>query len=175
VDKVTIATSAGEDHTWLVTAQMTKAGASNLQVPADSRPQLRGVVDADADGRAEVWLHTHSGASTEFLTPLRLVDDEILAVRQGSTTVELGVGGTVTHGNGFACKDTVRSKAGRELIVYAGSATDSRHWSGEKTTYDWSGDTLVRLSSTHESFAYTGLDDPRVAPYYSVDCGTLTA
>jgi hypothetical protein len=153
---------------------MTRAGVSKTQLGAETRPQLRGIVDADADGFAEVWLRTHSGASTEFLTPLRLDRGEIVAVHRGSSTVELGAGGSVTHGNGFACKDTVASNAGRELIVYAGSSTDGSHWSGDKTTYDWSRDTLVRLNSKHESFAYTSLDDPRVSPYYAVDCGSLS-
>jgi hypothetical protein len=174
VDSVTVAATTGEDGTWLVTAHMTSVGESNTQLGADTRPQLRGIVDADGDGRAEVWLRTHSGASTEFLTPLRLYKGEIVAVHRGSSTVELGVGGSVTHGNGFACKDTVKSKSGRELIVYEGSTSDTTHWSGDKTTYDWSGATLVRLSSKHESFSYSSIDDPRVAPYYSVDCGSLS-
>jgi hypothetical protein len=168
-------TATSAPTSWRVTATLSSGRSTSVTVEADGKPDVRGIVDADADGRAEVWVRTHSGASTEFVTPLRLVSGVLTVVRRGSSPAELGSGGSVTHGNGFACADTVKSNPGRELIVYEGSTTDTKHWSGDKTTYDWSGATLVRLSSKHESFTYSSIDDPRVAPYYSVDCGSLSA
>jgi hypothetical protein len=168
-------TAISAPTTWRVTARLTGGGSTSASVEADGKPEVRGIVDADADGRGEIWVRTHTGASTEFVTPLRLVNGKLAVVRRGSSPAELGSGGSVTHGNGFTCADTVKSNPGRELIVYEGSTSDTTHWSGDKTTYDWSGATLVRLSSNHESFTYSSIDDPRVAPYYSVDCGSLNA
>jgi hypothetical protein len=154
---------------------LTRLGARSTQLQADAKPVLVGIVDADADGRAEVFLRTHQGASTEFMTPLRLVDSVLTVVRRGPAPAELGAGGSVTHGDGFACRETVTSSPGRELVVYQGSSDDGagKTWDGTITTYRWSGATLVRLTSKHEYFADAKTDDPRVAPYYSVDCGSL--
>ena len=109
------------------------------------------------------------------MTPLRLVNDTLMVVRRGPGPAELGTGGSVTHGDGFACKDTVKSNPGRELLIYQGASNDgaAKTWEGDITTYRWSGATLVRLTSKHEYFSNAKTDDPRVAAYYSADCGSL--
>jgi hypothetical protein len=175
VDTVTI-TNAGDPTTWRVTARLTRSGTTSTSLQADAEPLLKGIVDADGDGHAEVFLRTHAGASTEFMTPLRLVGTTLMVVRRGPGPAQLGAGGSVTHGDGFTCTDAVRSRAGRELLVYQGESTDAagKTWDGTVTTYGWSGATLVRLTSKHEHFSDARTDDPRVAPYYSVDCGSLT-
>jgi len=174
VDHVTIGpqTSSG---VWQVTATLTTVGVRIGQVHDDSdQPFLVGIVDANHDGYAEIWIHSGAGASTDFLTPLRLIRGVLREVSKDGSPAQLGVGGTVTHGDGFACQDVNPQSDGAELLVYQATSIDGHTWQGDRYVYRWSaGGKLRQLSHTSKALRVSSPDDPKLRPYYSIDCGSL--
>jgi hypothetical protein len=177
-DSVHVAATDNGDGTWTLVARLSALGRRSVDVPADTPtpPHVAGIVDADGDGYAEIWVQTGAGASTSFLTPVRLVGDRLRVVELNGSPAQLGEGGSVTHGDGFACTDADHGEPGRELVVYSGDLSPSgTDWDGSVTTYRWAGARLVTLSTHDESFpAGDPGSDPRVAKYYAVTCGSLT-
>jgi hypothetical protein len=126
---------------------------------------MAGSVDVDRDGHAEVFVRVSQGASTSSLrmfayngTALRPIDTE-------GQPLLLVIGGSVTHGDGFACTD-----AGR-LVVRSAESNDGTAFTVTTTTYRLSGGAAVRVS--HASTKATGMEDPRVRAAYQVECGSV--
>lgn len=176
-DLVSVAPVAASQGVWTVTLRLTALGTRRGQVHAEGeRPRVAGVVDADGDGYGEVFLAVDQGASTSFWAVLRLVNGVVREVTSEGQPLHLGVGGTVTHGDGFACRDDIPANRGRELVVYSGDSFDGSTWEGTVTDYAWVGGTVRQLRSRDESFPFDASgSDPRLAPYYDADCGSLNA
>jgi hypothetical protein len=174
-DQVTVSAAPVSEGIWGVTLKLSALGTRRGQLHAEAdRPTLVGVVDADGDGFGEVFLTVAQGASTSFWGALRLVDGVVREVTLGGQPMHLGIGGSVTHGDGFACRDDVKANRGRELVVYSGDTYDGVTWEGTVTTYAWSGGAVVSLRERSESFPMGAAgDDPRLRPYYDADCGGL--
>ncbi|MDP3711873.1 MAG: hypothetical protein Q8R60_05235 [Mycobacteriales bacterium] len=149
----------------LLTVVLTSGRTVTAPVTADTEPPVQGVVDVDGDGRAEVFLETTRGASTVFYTPFRFDGTTLGALQLGGEPALLGVGGTVTHGEGFAC-------AKGTLLVTSSTSDDGETFDVTSTTYAVSG---FGLRQSGRAVA-RGLaqDDPRVAASYQVDCGSVT-
>lgn len=148
-----------------LTVVLSGGGTVTSPVAADGTPRVVGVVDVDRDGRAEVFLQTAAGASTVFYTPFRYDGQTLRVVVLDGQPVRLGVGGSVTHGDGFAC-----TTAGR-LVVRQASTADGATYRVDSVTYGFDGAQLVPLARTTETASSP--DDPRVHAAYSVDCGPL--
>lgn len=176
-DQVTIATAPNADGIWGVTIKLSALGTRRGQVHAESeRPRLVGVVDADGDGFGEVFLAIGQGASTAFWGVLRFVDGVVREVTLSGQPLQLAIGGSVNHGDGFACREEVKANRGRELVVYSGDTFDGVTWEGTVKTYTWSRGTVVGLRERTETFPVGAAgDDPRLRPYYDADCGSLAA
>lgn len=176
-DRVSVAPVPVADGIWSVTLKLSALGTRSGQVHADTeQPRLVGIVDADGDGFGEVFLTVAQGASTSFWGVLRLVDGVVRETTMSGQPLHLAIGGSVTHGDGFACAEEVKASRGRELLVYTGDTFDGTTWDGTVTTYAWVGGAVREIRQRTERFP-TGAsgDDPRMRPYYDADCGSLSA
>jgi hypothetical protein len=176
-DRVTVAGPGAPAGTWRLVAHLSTLGRETVDVPADTpaAPTIAGIVDADGDGFAEIWVNSAAGASTSFVTPIRLVNDHLRVVELDGAPATLGENGSVTHGDGFACTDYAPSVPGRELVVYSGgNEPGTTTWDGTIRAFRWSGARLVEISHRTERFhAGDAGSDPRLAKYYAVTCGSL--
>jgi hypothetical protein len=143
----------------------TASGTLTAEVVADVEPPVQGVVDVDRDGRAEVFLETTRGASTVFYTPFRYDGSTLAALRVDGEPARLGVGGSVSHGDGFACR-------GGRVVVSTSTSDDGASFDVVTTTYAVRGHELVQVSRS--AAQGVGQSDPRVAASYQVDCGSVT-
>jgi hypothetical protein len=157
---------------WDLLVTLARGGTVTGTVNAEPqvRPALLGVVDADRDGDGEVFVRVGGGASTTAYTPYTLVEDGMAEVRTGDgAALRLLVGGSVTHGNGFACAD-LDPAPGRELAVLSVVSDEGTTFRGTRVTYRWRDDRVVELKRT----AYRGeQDDPAVRASYEIDCDSL--
>jgi hypothetical protein len=125
---------------------------------------LLGTADVDRDGRAEVFLQTAEGSSTEFATPYRYDGSKLAELQLDGGPARLGIGGSVTHGDGFRCLPTGL------LEVRQAESPDGRTFSVRADRYAIVGTQLVlRSSSTGKG----GQGSPSVESAYSADCGTV--
>lgn len=177
VDRISVAPTPAGAGVWAVTLRLSALGTRRGQVHADTeQPRVAGVVDADGDGFGEVFLTVDQGASTAFWGVLRVVEGVVREVTSDGQPLHLAVGGSVTHGDGFVCREDVRTSRGRELIVYSGDSFDGTTWEGTITSYAWEGGGVRVVRQRNESFPSDGSgDDPRLRPYYEADCGNLSA
>ena len=114
-------------------------------------PDVRGLADANGDGRDELFLEVDSGASTEQVGIFALVGSTLTPVRivgghAGDPVARLPVLGSAGHNAGIAC--TVGPK-GEHQLVSVGWATPAGAtpvpW--VQTTYLWRGLTLIPAST----------------------------
>ncbi|MDX6217011.1 MAG: hypothetical protein QOG99_2595 [Frankiales bacterium] len=131
----------------------------------DPRPAaLLGTADIDRDGRAEVFLQTAQGASTQFATPYRFDGTSLKELQLDGGPARLGIGGSVTHGDGFRCLPTGL------LEVRQADSTDGTTFTVHASDYRISGTQLVLVSSrTGKGKQGT----PSVESAYTADCGTV--
>ena len=130
----------------------------------DGPPTVAGVVDVDEDGYAEVFVHTAQGSSTTFWTMYRVVGGELREVLLDGGHVRFGVGGSVTHGAGVACRD------GR-WIVSRVESDDGVTFTGYERTYRLVDATLELVGERR--IRGTGQDDPATEAAYRADCRSL--
>jgi hypothetical protein len=129
------------------------------------KPVVSGLHDLDHDGRNEVWIETARGASTSFVQAYRYDGKVLRELTYAGGHIRFGIGGSVTHGDGFQCTD-----AGR-LIVSTAESDDGTSYRVHNVTYRVSGATLVRVLET--SATASSMDDPQVRAAYQVDCGSV--
>lgn len=151
----------------LLTVTLSGGGTLSSPVSADAPPAVAGVTDVDRDGRAEVFVRTAQGASTTFLTPYRYDGRSLRPLTLDGEVARLGVGGSVTHGDGFACT------RGGQLVVSQAQSDDGERYTVETTTYRVSGASLLRTARTTASGR--PVTDPRVGAAYTGACGSLAA
>jgi hypothetical protein len=131
----------------------------------DPRPtQLLGTADIDRDGRAEVFLQTAEGASTQFATPYRFDGTSLRELQLDGAPARLGIGGSVTHGDGFRCLPT------GQLEVRQAQSSDGSSFAVQARRYAVVGDQLV-LRASSSTRAKQG--DAAVQSAYTADCGTV--
>jgi hypothetical protein len=124
--------------------------------PAGEAPRLLGVVDADRDGRSEVFVQAGSGASTEFVAVLRYVDGRLRLVTLGGRQAMLGSGASVRHADSWACRPLATP-----VLLWSGDSSDGHSFTGTLRAYRFQGATLVlvqssRLTATADRPAPTG-------------------
>ncbi|MCW2672954.1 MAG: hypothetical protein JWP14_1543 [Frankiales bacterium] len=127
-------------------------------------PALLGTADIDRDGRAEVFLQTAQGASTEFATPYRFDGTSLKELQLDGGPARLGIGGSVTHGDGFRCLPN------GQLEVRQAESSDGTTFTVQATDFRISGVQLV-LVSTRSGKGKQGT--PSVESAYTADCGTV--
>lgn len=150
-----------------VTVALTTGGTVSAPI-VDSdvpKPGVSGLADLDRDGRNEVWLETARGASTSFVQAYRYDGTALRELTFDGGHIRFGIGGSATHGDGFACTDDGR------LVVTTAESDDGTTFLIRTRTYRVSGSTLERLVET--TATATSMEDPRVRAAYQVDCGSV--
>ena len=165
----------GLNTKFLLVVQMTRLGiqkipftaAPSIKMPP-AGPRVVGSVDADSDGRAEIFVIVDSGASTQTWTIFKLVIGRITHVTMSGGPVQLPVGGSVTVNSGFSCEGPHA-----DLVAYSyGAKSNPKSWAVERDTYRWAGSRLVVLSKRQQTIR-TSSTSPRLAKYAGVRCGDL--
>jgi hypothetical protein len=125
---------------------------------------LLGTADVDRDGRAEIFLQTAEGASTEFATPYRFDGTSLKELQLDGGPARLGIGGSVTHGDGFRCLPSGL------LEIRQAESTDGNTFTVRADRYAIVGVQLVLRSSSTGKGAQ---GSPSVESAYNADCGTV--
>lgn len=123
---------------------------------------LLGSYDVDRDGHAEVFLETAHGASTTFATPYRYDGSALHELQLDGGPARLGIGGSVTHGDGFRCLPSGR------LEVRSADSQDGERFTVHIDTYRLTTTQLVLVSS---STVQAKQGDPAVEQSYVAGCG----
>ena len=149
----------------LLTVELTSGGTVTAPVHADSprSAPVLGYADVDRDGRSEVFLETAEGASTQFVTPYRYDGKGLSELQLDDGPVRLGIGGSVTHGDGFRC-------TGGQLQVISSDSQDGTAYTVHIDTYKVVKAALVLVSSKTQQ-AKDG--DAIVEASYQPDCGSV--
>jgi len=149
----------------LLTVELSGGGTVTAPVHADSprSAPVLGYADVDLDGRSEVFLETAEGASTQFVTPYRYDGKALHELQLDEGPARLGIGGSVTHGDGFRC-------TGGKLVILSSDSTDGTTYTVHVDTYSV-GKTALTLVSSKTQTAKQG--DPIVEASYQPDCGNV--
>lgn len=119
-------------------------GSQDVPFSADlyPSPTLLGVVDADWDGHAEVFVRAFSGASTEFASLFRYTEGQLRLVTINGSQAGLGYGGSVTHHDFWTCRPPRTP-----IVTWTATSEDGRTLHGTETRYEFRGAELVATSS----------------------------
>jgi hypothetical protein len=159
-DTVTVTSTA-------VNVALSGGGSVSALLVDTDVPQVAvsGLYDVDGDGRAEVFVETARGASTSFVQFYRYDGKELAEVTYDGGHVRLGIGGSVTHGEGFSCPGD------GTLVERRAETLNGTAYTIRTRTFRLTGHALTLLDET--SATATSLDDPRVGAAYQVDCGSV--
>ena len=127
------------------TVQVRYATGSTDTVSVDTigpEGRLRGLADADADGRSEVFVHVGAGAYTEQISVLRYVDGRLRPVTLDGRQVELVSGASLRHSSAWACRPPAAP-----ILQWFGDSDDGPTYRGTLVSYRFSGAALVRVAS----------------------------
>lgn len=151
----------------LLTVRLSSGRTVTAPVHTDSprAPRVLGSHDVDRDGYAEVFVLTASGASTQFATPYRFDGTRLHELLLGAGPAQLGIGGSVTHGDGFRCT------AAGLLEARSAESQDGTTYTVTTTTYRL---TTSRLDQVRRSTATARQGDAAVEAAYTVDCGSVS-
>jgi hypothetical protein len=129
------------------------------------KPVVSGLQDLDRDGHAEVWVETARGASTSFVQAYRYDGTRLSELTFAGGHIRFGIGGSVTHGDGFSCTPE------GHLVVSTAESDDGTSYRIRTRSFRVSGASLVLLSD--RTATAPSMDDPRVRAAYQVDCGSV--
>jgi hypothetical protein len=136
-------------------------------VDAQVPPKISGLTDLDGDGRAEVFVETARGASTTFVQAYRYDGKTLRELTSDGAPIRFGIGGSVTHGDGFSCTGDGR------LAVRSAESEDGSTYRVRTRVFRISGGTLVLQSDA--TVTAPSMNDDRVRQAYQVDCGSVGA
>ena len=124
--------------------------------------QVLGAVDADGDGRAEVFVRAGSGASTDFAAVFRHVGGRLRLVTLDGRQALLGYGGSIGHLHRWACR-----QPSAPIQAWDGTSPDGASYPGTLRSYRFAGSTLVLVSSRPLTVS-TDRHHPQI------DCGSIS-
>jgi hypothetical protein len=155
--------SATDTVLTVVLSSTGKAVTAPIHAEAPRAAPVLGSTDVDRDGHAEVFVETAQGASTTFATPYRFDGTALRELQLAGAPARLGIGGSVTHGDGFRC-------TGGLLLVLSSDSTDGKAYTVRTTTYRLGAQQLVAVRTTT---AKANQGSPAVERSYNVDCGSV--
>lgn len=167
--------ASGRPRGWHADALLASGRRSSLPIDfvnEEQPPGILGAVDADKDGRAEVFVQVDQGASTSFVALFHVVGDQLERVKAEKTEITFGLGGSVTHGAGIECRE-VDGRSPPELIASGASSEDGKTYPWAENIYRWSAGNLT-LWKTIEGTLRGDQDDPefwmRLSRFYELHC-----
>lgn len=139
---------------------------------------LRIVGGADAGGGSgeELFVAVDRGASTEVLVLFALDDGELVEVRTtAGETFRFSIRGSVSHGNGVACRDADGDGA-LELVLLSAQRTGNG-WEWEEQVHEWRDGTVELVDTRRGAIGSDQDGDPpeSLEGYWSLDCGDVQA
>jgi hypothetical protein len=134
-------------------------------VDAQVPPRVSGLFDVDRDGHAEVFVETARGASTGFVQIYRYDGRSLRELTFDGAPIRFGIGGSVTHGDGFACTGS------GQLVVRSAESDDGSTYRVRSRIFRISGASVQLQSDT--TVTAPSMDDARVRQAYQVDCGAV--
>lgn len=184
VDRAVVYAPRADDPTEVVrTLSVEVASGDVLEVelpPAEFARREPDLDGADANGvpGEELFVTVGwGGASTEELGIFTLDGDGLARVRavEGEAFSFL-VFGSVSHGDGAACRDTDDDGA-LEFVLLSASKLDAMatEWEWEDRVYEWRG-ASVELADTRRGTVEGGEEGappPRLDGYWALDCGDV--
>lgn len=160
------------DGTGRVAVELAAGGTAAVDAggPAAGPSTLSVLGGADLGGDGEtVFAVTGSGASVVVIGLFQFVECAITPVVDSSgRTVELPVGGTVTHGDGLSCT----GGAEKNLIALRATSSDGERFTTVDTRYRVDGNTLVEVDADRGTLELAGAD-AELQRYYTIDCPGL--
>jgi hypothetical protein len=144
VDQVTLS-GAGVSGAGVLHVRYAAGGTDDVRFQADTgsvEPAVLGVVDADRDGRADVFVRVTSGAATEFASVFRYTGGRLRLVTTGGGQARLGYFGSVVNQSSWACRPP-----GRPIVTWTGTSTDGSIYRGTETYHRFDGAELVVTGS----------------------------
>jgi hypothetical protein len=179
---------AGQPSQWHVRVLLASGGIADLAL-ANSPDWIgpnglvaRRAVDANGDGRDEGFVTSTGGASNDTYNLFGLAGCQLRQVRvAGAGALQILVGGSVGHAEGFDCQGTDRHGR-RLLILWSVERAEQQPDGGSaytytKTSYRWAGSTLVHpVDTDHGGFTTIadGLPMPTSDPLpaeFTTRCG----
>jgi hypothetical protein len=123
--------------------------------------RLLGIVDADRDGRAEVFVRTGAGAYTQVATVFRYVGGRLRLVTLAGQQTMFGYGGSLRHASSWACRPPAAP-----IVLWSGDSSDGVTFTGALRSYRFQAATLElirtsRLTVTADRPAPTGCESIR--------------
>lgn len=155
-DAVTVTDNGTGQST--VTARLTRLGRQSVPLRvsgAPGVPVVLGVVDADADGYAELFVKVGQGATGSTAIIIRLVDDRLAVVTAAGSDADFYYGGSVTHLGTLGCAELDSASPGRELFTWGGTSSNGLTYSGTLTEYRFDGANLVELRRSARNMSTT--------------------
>lgn len=153
----------------LLTVVLSRSGkrvTAPVHAEGPGSAAVLGVTDVDRDGFAEVFLETARGASATFTTPYRFDGTKLHELQLHGAPLRLGIGGTVLHGDGFAC-----TTAGL-LEIRSADSSDGQAFTVHSDVYRL-GVSLLTLVKSITVKAKQGT--PAVERSYNAYCGPVGA
>ena len=148
-------------------AAVDAGAAGAIEGPAPL--SVLGGAQLGGDGET-VFVVTGAGASVVVVGLFQLVDCTLTPLTFPSgQTVELPVGGGVTHADGMACTD---GDDGVHLVRRSATSTDGESFTATETGYRVEGSTLAEVRSERQSLDL-GEDVSELGQYPTLDCPDL--
>ncbi|HEX9713780.1 MAG TPA: hypothetical protein VGB52_14655 [Actinomycetota bacterium] len=169
--------------TWRARALLANGAIHEVELPfiAGVDPVVVGPVDANDDGRSEVFVITDRGASVEFMTLFEVHGDGVGQVLERDpegavNPARFAIGGSVTHGEGLACSD-LDGDGTSEIVRLRVVLEREGAYRWERLAYRWNGGLLVFWKQDDNGLIEGDAKDPHVdeqlQPFYSLDCHGL--
>jgi hypothetical protein len=130
-----------------------------------AEPVLSGVADVDGDHRYEVFVVTARGPAEAFVTMYRFDGKALHEVSPAGTRIRLGIGGTITAGDGFSCPGD------GTLVVRRAETLNGTGYTLRTRIYALEGNALALRKET--TVTAPSIDDERVSKAFEVDCGSV--
>jgi hypothetical protein len=184
-DRFLLFASLNDDGTprrWLAMADLSSAGVTPVAVVPTGQgvatvyPRVIGAVDANGDGRAEVFvklsaiLYHVGGEQIEGVFGVRGGRVRPVTVMGGGRFV-FRAGGISRYGDGALC---ARRGGRRVLLVRHVEQVQPSFWERTERAFVWRGLTVRETSQRSDRKPLTlHITDPPIDPYYHLDCGPV--
>ena len=111
-------------------------------VAPGNRPEVLGIVDADADGDAEVFVRTQTDGSASVATLFRYVAGHLHLVTLDGEQARLPYGGNATEQSSWACQQPSGA-----IVTWTGTSTDGVTFPGTLNSYQFDDGRLVQVTT----------------------------
>jgi len=176
--------SRGHPDTWWVRADLGGTLTPELEIPhgaaaggvGDIYPRAVGAADANGDGRDELIVKLaailYHVAGQRILGMFDVADRRIQPVElPNGKPLTFVTGGIASLGQGATCLPNADPPA---FVITRAQKEFPSHWELTKFRYTWDGNRLVGPTTSSKRLPFdTDFVDPRILPYYGINCGSI--